>query len=63
MLTLSDEIIVDLVYGKCNPFVVVGVLCDVLLSPGVNPLEGSPNVKLRRLGLKDTFPTSNSKKG
>jgi hypothetical protein len=27
MLTLSDEIIVDLVYGKCNPFVVVGVLC------------------------------------
>jgi hypothetical protein len=27
MLTLLDEIIVDLVYGKCNPFVVAGVLC------------------------------------
>jgi hypothetical protein len=27
MLTLLDEIIVDLVYSKCNPFVVVGALC------------------------------------
>jgi hypothetical protein len=36
---------------------------DALLSPGVNPLEGSPNVKLRKLGPKGTFPASNSRKG
>jgi hypothetical protein len=27
MLTLLDEAIVHLVYGKCNPFVMVGLLC------------------------------------
>ncbi len=36
---------------------------DALLGPGVNPLEGSPNVKLRKLGPKGTLPTSNSKRG
>ncbi len=36
---------------------------DVLLGPRVNPLEGSPNVKLRKLGPKSTLPTSNSRKG
>jgi hypothetical protein len=33
------------------------------LGPGVNPLEGSPNVKLRKLGSKGTLPASNSRKG
>ncbi len=28
------------------------VVDDTLLGPGVNPLEGSPNVKLRKLGSK-----------
>jgi hypothetical protein len=37
--------------------------CDALLGPGVNPLEGSPNVKLRKLGPKGTLPASNSRKG
>jgi hypothetical protein len=36
---------------------------DALLGLGVNPLEGSPNVKLRKLGPKGTLPTSNSRKG
>ncbi len=36
---------------------------DALLGPGVNPLEGSPNVKLRKLGPKGTLPFSNSRKG
>jgi hypothetical protein len=36
---------------------------DALLGPEVNPLEGSPNVKLRKLGPKDTLPASNSRKG
>jgi len=27
MLTLLDEVIVHLVYGKCNPFMMVVVLC------------------------------------
>jgi hypothetical protein len=36
---------------------------DALLGPGVNPLEGSPNVKLRKLGPKGTLPASNSRKG
>jgi hypothetical protein len=36
---------------------------DALLGPGVNPLEGSPNVKLRKLGPKGTLPASNSKRG
>jgi hypothetical protein len=39
------------------------ILCDALLGPGVNPLEGSPNVKLRKLGPKGTLPASNSKRG
>jgi hypothetical protein len=36
---------------------------DALLGHGVNPLEGSPNVKLRKLGPKGTLPASNSRKG
>jgi hypothetical protein len=36
---------------------------DALLGPGVNPLEGSPNVKLRKLGPNGTLPASNSRKG
>jgi hypothetical protein len=36
---------------------------DALLGPGVNPLEGSPNVKLRKLGPKGTLLASNSRKG
>jgi hypothetical protein len=40
-----------------------GMHIDALLGPGVNPLEGSPNVKLRKLGPKATLPTSNSRKG
>jgi hypothetical protein len=36
---------------------------DVLLGPGVNPLEGSPNVKLWKLGPKGKLPASNSRKG
>jgi hypothetical protein len=36
---------------------------DALFGPRVNPLEGSPNVKLRKLGPKGTLPTSNSRKG
>jgi hypothetical protein len=36
---------------------------DAFLGPGVNPLEGSPNVKLRKLGPKGTLPASNSRKG
>ncbi len=36
---------------------------DALLGLGVNPLEGSPNVKLRKLGPKGTLPASNSRKG
>jgi hypothetical protein len=39
------------------------LLVDALLGPGVNPLEGSPNVKLRKLGPKGTLPASNSRKG
>ncbi len=38
-------------------------LCDALLGPGVNPLEGSPNVKLRKVGTEGTLPASNSRKG
>jgi hypothetical protein len=34
-------------------------LIDALLGPGVNPLKGSPNVKLRKLGPKGTLPASN----
>ncbi len=47
-------------------FIYIGSLhlnIDALLGPGVNPLEGSPNVKLRKLGLKGTLPASNSRKG
>jgi hypothetical protein len=29
---------------------------DALLGPGVNPLEGSPNVKLRKLGTEGHAP-------
>jgi hypothetical protein len=36
---------------------------DALLGPEVNPLEGSPNVKLRKLGPKGTLPASNFRKG
>jgi hypothetical protein len=36
---------------------------DALLGPGVNPLEGPPNVKLRKVGTEGTFPASNSRKG
>jgi hypothetical protein len=36
---------------------------NALLGPGMNPLEGSPNVKLQKLGPKGTLPTSNSRKG
>jgi hypothetical protein len=36
---------------------------DALLGLGVNPLEGSPNVKLRKLRPKGTLLTSNSRKG
>jgi hypothetical protein len=36
---------------------------DTLLGPEVNPLEGSPNVKLRKVGTEGTFPASNSRKG
>jgi hypothetical protein len=36
---------------------------DALLGPEVNPLEGSPNVKLRKLGPKGALPASNSRKG
>jgi hypothetical protein len=36
---------------------------DALLGPGVNPLMGSPNVKLRKLGPKGTLLASNSRKG
>jgi hypothetical protein len=36
---------------------------DALLGPGVNPLEGPPNVKLRKLGPKGMLPASNSKRG
>ncbi len=35
---------------------------DALLGPGVYPLEGSPNVKLRKLRPKGTLPASNSRK-
>jgi hypothetical protein len=38
-------------------------LYDALLGPEVNPLEGSPNVKVRKVGTKGTLPTSNSRKG
>ncbi len=38
-------------------------ICDALLGLGVNPLEGSPNVKLRKLGPKGTLSASNSRKG
>jgi hypothetical protein len=38
-------------------------LCDVLLGPGVNPLESSPNVKLRKVGTEGTLLASNSRKG
>jgi hypothetical protein len=49
MLTLINEIIVDLVYGKCNPFVVVGVLC-------VTWHKMTPNLdfKIKTSGLIDT---------
>jgi hypothetical protein len=36
---------------------------DALLGPGVNPVEGSPNVKLWKLGSKGTLPAPNSRKG
>jgi hypothetical protein len=41
------------------------VVCDddALLGLGVNPLEGSPNVKLRKVGTEGTLPASNSRKG
>jgi hypothetical protein len=29
MLTLLDEVIAHLVYGKCNPFVMAGILCAI----------------------------------
>jgi hypothetical protein len=38
-------------------------LFDALLGPGVNPLEGSPNVKLRKVGTEGMLPTFNSRKG
>ncbi len=41
----------------------VVVECDALLGPGVNPLEGSPNVKLQKVGTEGTLPVSNSRKG
>ncbi len=46
-----------------NTFSPLPTFPDALLGPGVNPLEGSPNVKLRKLGPKGTLPTSNSRKG
>ncbi len=39
------------------------VVIDAFLGPGVNPLEGSPNVKLQKLGPKGTLSASNSRKG
>jgi hypothetical protein len=42
---------------------IMETICDALLGPGVNPLEGSPNVKLWKLGPKGTLPASNSRKG
>ncbi len=35
---------------------VVRTQVDALLGPGVNPLEGSPNVKLRKLGTEGHAP-------
>jgi hypothetical protein len=54
--------------AKCLELIVaaqttMAQLPDALLGPGVNPLEGSPNVKLRKLGPKGTLPASNSRKG
>ncbi len=37
--------------------------CDALLSPGVNPLKGSPRSSCGKLRLGGTLPASNSKKG
>jgi hypothetical protein len=39
------------------------MVSNTLLGPRVNPLEGSPNVKLRKVGTKGTLPASNSRKG
>jgi hypothetical protein len=36
---------------------------DTLLSPGVNPLEGSPMLSCGKLGPRGTLPASNTKKG
>ncbi len=36
---------------------------NALLGPRVNPLMGSPNVKLRKVGTKGTLTASNSRKG
>jgi hypothetical protein len=38
-------------------------ICDTLLGPGVNLLEGSPMWSCGKLGPKGTLPTSNSRKG
>ncbi len=38
-----------------SPVATVG-LNDALLGPGVDPLEGSPNVKLRKLGTEGHAP-------
>jgi hypothetical protein len=39
------------------------VATNTLLGPGVNPLEGSLNVKLQKVGIEGTLSTSNSREG
>ncbi len=50
-------------FGASHFAFLIFIANDALLGPGVNPLEGSPNVKLRKLGPKGTLPASNSRKG
>ncbi len=50
-------------YEVIPPIVVASdeAILDALLGPGVNPFEGSPNVKLRKVGTEGILPTSNSR--
>jgi hypothetical protein len=63
--TIVEQNIValDVAITQKNVVALDATITDALLGPGVNPLEGSPNVKLRKLGSKGTLPASNSKRG
>ncbi len=69
MLTLLDEAIAHLVYGKCNPFMMVGVLCATwhkVIPQFTNPkirfqntdLHGNVFLSFKTLGMSRWTPKS-----